>query len=207
MPCLPRHHHQATPFVSRFVKPAHDRMAIRIDGQHRKRLDDLASYSVGPTVPNCGHCERLTVLTVDAPAHGFAGLPAGLKEPLHGHQTHLPASPCRPVAGLFRHGLGSRVVGASANVPVFSPTWDQAKQPQINFQPSSSASVSANDWRRVPRKRLSTVWSRSFAFSAAWRHGDQAAPAMNSAGRSAWNHSASNAFIFASLLVTKNSMS
>ena len=69
----------------------------------------------------------LPILAVDAPRHCFASLPAWLKKSLHRYKAELPLAPCGPVAGLFRHCLSSRVVGASPNAPVFGPTRDQSK--------------------------------------------------------------------------------
>ena len=122
--------------IAGLVKLLHHRVRIGIDREHRKAHHPLARGRVCPAVPQAGDTERIATGQSDFPAHGLAGLVAGLIEVVDQHQAKLPLPPRGAVAGFFCGGLAAGVVGVATDLVVLGPCRDQAKPGQTASDPT-----------------------------------------------------------------------
>lgn len=101
-------------FIGELVELPHERMFIGIDGQHTEAAQDLSRGRLQFHPDTC-QTHQVTIGTANAGGHHPTRAPVLFVERLDWNDAVPAHAPSVPVAGLFRHGLGAGVVGASGN--------------------------------------------------------------------------------------------
>ena len=124
------HHHAL--FVRGLVEQVHQRMVVRIDGQHGEAMYNLTPGGF-PLVPQSGDPHGLVIGSADAGRNGFAGAPVWLVDG-HGRNDAVAClAPRIPKTRFDGHRLGAGVVRVAAQLEGVSPVGHQAVLPDQGF--------------------------------------------------------------------------